>query len=143
MNEIDRAMPIEVLQAMFGGSVPYGAALSFYLDESIDTLISDLLHAEAIPASSVYEHHQLGEASDMRVLAKSRELGSIFVTTISRFEAVHHHLISINGLVHPGIVLVRSRAVRQPRGHLAALLGHLADRFEGFPDCLENGLYRL
>jgi hypothetical protein len=54
-----------------------------------------------------------------------------------------HQRITHDGLKHCGIVLVRTRQTRQPRGHLAALLIRLADRFDGFPDGLENELYSL
>lgn len=143
MNASDRAIPIEELQQLFGGSIPYRRALGFYLDESIDVLVVEQLRAEAIPATNVFEHMQLGESSDLRVLAKARELGRVLVTGSARFEAIHEHLTSFDGLTHAGIVMVRSRAVRAPRGHLAALLSRLADRFDGFPDGLEGLLFRL
>lgn len=143
MNDTDRALSIETLHQLFGGAIPYGRALGFYLDESIDVLVADQLRAEAIPAANVFECDQCGEPSDLRVLAKAREQGRILVTSTARFESVHEHVISFDALTHAGIVLVRSRTVRAPRGHLAALLSRLADRFEGFPDGLEGMLFRL
>ncbi|MCI0352371.1 MAG: DUF5615 family PIN-like protein, partial [Acidobacteriales bacterium] len=100
MNNTDRAIPIEVLQQLFGGAIPYRPTLAFYLDESIDVLVAEQLRAEAVPAATVYEHQQVGEASDLRILAKARALGSVLITSSVRYESVHEHVMSFDGLTH-------------------------------------------
>src|SRR5688572_12444625 len=143
MNNADAAITDAELANLFSGPIPYDECPGFYIDESIDVLICEMLGAEGVRATNVFEQQQVGEPSDLRLLANARATGSIFITAESRFKALHQHSMSHEGLTHPGIVLVRTAQVRQPRGRLAALLIRLADRFDGFPDGLENELYSL
>lgn len=143
MNRADREITDEQLIEWFGKPIVYQKDVAYYHDENISKSVTSLLRSEGVRATSIYEHGQLGEVSDIRILAKAHALGCILVTLDQDFEEIDERIKHLDDLHHPGVLLVTSKVLKQDIDQLVYALHRLAQKYEGFPNWLTNQVYTI
>jgi len=140
MNPVDRAITDAELIAMFSGNLLDTAG--YYLDANIDQHVAEVLRESNIRLTDAYEQEQGDEVSDIRLLAKARQLGCIMVTQDLDFREIDSRIRSIGGLSHTGILLVTS-TLKYDAVQCAAALRRIAEKYEGWPDLFRNQVFTI
>lgn len=143
MNAIDRATTDDELKEMFGQPIRHRDMPGLYLDASVNMLVTELLANQGILFTDAYSQGQGQEKSDLRIAARSSELGLILVTYDRDFREIHTRITGITGLRHAGIMIVAGDALKQDEHQLAAALSRMVVKYEGCADILWNQLFPL
>jgi predicted nuclease of predicted toxin-antitoxin system len=140
MNPADRAITDAELITMFSGDIP--DTTGYYLDANIDQQVAELLRQSTIRLTDAYDQQQAAERSDIRVLARARQIGCIMVTKDLDFVEIDSRIGAIDELSHLGVLLVTSTLKYDPV-QCAAALRRIAEKYEGWPDLLRNQVFTI
>jgi predicted nuclease of predicted toxin-antitoxin system len=142
LNIKDLKIEPEEFRQLFTSPIPFGQEIGFYLDESTNQRIRSLW-SEGIAVITVDQDGRKGLRSDIRVLARARELGFILVTTDTHFRSIHDLVLATENASHAGIILIKSREARENPSIVIERIIQLAKSVELRANALENELLML
>lgn len=143
MNPADRSITADELKTMFTGKIRVGDEIGLYLDANVDQRMAALLRASRVLVSDVYVEGQAEGKADTRILAKARVMGFVTVTQDRDFRDIHDRIMSIEGLSHAGIILIKSMALKSDAAQLADIVARLTEKYEGSSDVLYSQIFTL
>lgn len=143
MNPADRSITTDELKTMFTGKIRIGEEMGLYLDANVDLRVAALLRASRVLVTDVYVEGQAEEKANTRILAKAGTMGFVTVTQDRGFRDIHDRIMSIEGLSHAGIILVKGMALKSDVVQLAATLVRLTEKYEGSSDVLYSQIFTL
>jgi predicted nuclease of predicted toxin-antitoxin system len=143
MNQADRDITDEQLIEWFSGEIKYRQSVAYYHDENIPVDAIANLYDLGVTSTSVYDQQQDGEQSDFRVLRKARSLGCILVTIDKDYREIHRRLMTLKNVSHSGILFVKNEMLAQDAELLSQALYRLSQKFEEYPDWLQNQFYQI
>jgi predicted nuclease of predicted toxin-antitoxin system len=142
LNIEDLQIDPEEFQQLFTGQIPFGQEISFYLDESTNQRIKSLW-SEGLAVMTVDQDGQKGQQSDIRVLARARQLGSVLITTDMHFKSIHDLIQLTETTTHAGIVLIKSTEAKENPSFVIKHIIQLAESAGFLANALENTLLTI
>ena len=83
--------------------------IEIFIDEDVDVLVADLLHARGFDALTTRDAHRLHATDEQQLLFAATEQRALLTNNRADFEALHQAYMN-GGLHHAGILI----AVRHP-----------------------------